>query len=96
MMAPETFLMSSKELAESVGLLGEAIYKIQLSWTRPEELKQAQLCIMVPTQRVKISQGGAHLGVSQGHGAYGHLQSGCPLVLCKLHLLSLVQEGGAE
>ena len=30
-----------KELAESTGLLGEAIYEIQLSWTRPEKLKQA-------------------------------------------------------
>ena len=30
-----------KELAESAGLLEEAIYEIQLSWTRPEELKQA-------------------------------------------------------
>ena len=30
-----------KELAESASLLGEAIYEIQLSWTRPEELKQA-------------------------------------------------------
>ena len=30
-----------KELAKSTSLLGEAIYKIQLSWTRPEELKQA-------------------------------------------------------
>ena len=30
-----------KELAESAVLLGEAINKIQLSWTRPEELKQA-------------------------------------------------------
>ena len=30
-----------KGLAKSAGLLGEAIYEIQLSWTRPEELKQA-------------------------------------------------------
>ena len=30
-----------KELAKSAGLLGEAIHEIQLSWTRPEELKQA-------------------------------------------------------
>ena len=30
-----------KALAKSAGLLGEAIYEIQLSWTRPEELKQA-------------------------------------------------------
>ena len=30
-----------KGLAKSTGLLGEAIYKIQLSWTGPEELKQA-------------------------------------------------------
>ena len=28
-----------KELAKSASLLGEAIYKIQLSWTGPEELK---------------------------------------------------------
>ena len=34
-----------KELAESAGLLGEAIYKIQLSWTRPEELKQANYAL---------------------------------------------------
>ena len=30
-----------KELAKSASLLGEAIYKIQLSWTGLEELKQA-------------------------------------------------------
>ena len=30
-----------KELAKSTGLLGEAIHKKQLSWTGPEELKQA-------------------------------------------------------
>ena len=30
-----------KGLAKSTGLLGEAIYDIQLSWTRPQELKQA-------------------------------------------------------
>ena len=30
-----------KELAKSAGLLGKAIYEIQLSWTGPEELKQA-------------------------------------------------------
>ena len=39
---------------------------------------------MVPTQRIKIPQGGAHLGVSQGHGAYGHPQSRCPLALHRL------------
>ena len=33
------------ELAKSAGLLGEAIYKIQLSWTRPEELKQANYAL---------------------------------------------------
>ena len=30
-----------KELTKNASLLGEAIYEIQLSWTRPEELKQA-------------------------------------------------------
>ena len=34
-----------KELAESTGLLGEAIYKIQLLLTRPEELKQANYAL---------------------------------------------------
>ena len=34
-----------KELAESVGLLGEAIYEIQLSWTGPKELKQANYAL---------------------------------------------------
>ena len=34
-----------KELAESTGLLGEAIYKIQLSWTGPKELKQANYAL---------------------------------------------------
>ena len=34
-----------KELAESASLLGEAIYEIQLSWTRPDELKQANYAL---------------------------------------------------
>ena len=34
-----------KGLAESTGLLGEAIYEIQLSWTGPEELKQANYAL---------------------------------------------------
>ena len=34
-----------KGLAESAGLLGEAIYEIQLSWTGPEELKQANYAL---------------------------------------------------
>ena len=34
-----------RELAESIGLLGEAIYEIQLSWTGPEELKQANYAL---------------------------------------------------
>ena len=34
-----------KGLAESASLLGEAIYEIQLSWTRPKELKQANYAL---------------------------------------------------
>ena len=34
-----------KGLAESARLLGEAIYEIQLSWTRPEELKQGNYAL---------------------------------------------------
>ena len=30
---------------DCTGLLGEAIYEIQLSWTRPEELKQANYAL---------------------------------------------------
>ena len=30
---------------ESTSLLGEAIYEIQLSWTEPEELKQANYAL---------------------------------------------------
>ena len=32
-------------MAESAGLLGEAIHKIQLSWTGPEELKEANYAL---------------------------------------------------
>ena len=34
-----------KGLAESAGLLGEVIYEIQLSWTGPKELKQANYAL---------------------------------------------------
>ena len=34
-----------KEVAESTGLLEEAVYKIQLSWTGSEELKQANYAL---------------------------------------------------
>ena len=34
-----------RELAEGASLLGEAIYEIQLSWTGPEELKQANYAL---------------------------------------------------
>ena len=37
-----------KGLAESTSLLGEAIYEIQLSWTGPEELKQANYALHGP------------------------------------------------
>ena len=34
-----------RELAEGTGLLGEAIHEIQLLWTGPEELKQANYAL---------------------------------------------------
>ena len=34
-----------KELTGSAGLMGKAIYEIQLSWTGPEELKQANYAL---------------------------------------------------
>ena len=45
MMALVTFPMSSRDWAKSAGLLGEVIYEIQLSWTGPEELKQANYAL---------------------------------------------------
>ena len=46
-----------KELAKSASLLGEAIYKIQLSWTRPEELKQANYTLQSLPKRLRFPQG---------------------------------------
>ena len=51
---------------------------------------------MVPAQRVKVPKGGPHHRLSKGHGTHEHPQSRCSLALCRLHLLSLVWEGGAN
>ena len=51
---------------------------------------------MIHAQRVKIPKGSTHHRVSQGHGTHVHPWSQCSLVLCQLHLLSLVWEGGAK
>ena len=72
MMAPTTSPISSRNWQRVTGLLGEAIYEIQLSWTGPEELKQANYALWSHAQRVKIPKGGAHHGVSKGHGTHGH------------------------
>ena len=67
-----------KGLAESTGLLREAIHEIQLFWTGPKELKEANYGLVVPAQRAKFPKGGAHHRVSKGHGTHGHPQSQCP------------------
>ena len=61
-----------KELAKSASLLGEAIFKIQLSWTRPEELKQANYALQSLPKGLRFLRAVPTSGVSQGHGAYGH------------------------
>ena len=61
-----------KELARTAILLGKAIYETQLSWTRPEELKQANYALWSLPTGVKIPKGSAHLRVSKGHGPYRH------------------------
>ena len=43
-----------RELAESTSLLGEAIYKIQLSWTGPEELKEANYALWSLPKRLRF------------------------------------------
>ena len=62
----------------------------------PEELKQANYTLQSLPKGLRFLRGSACLGVSKGHGPYGYSQSRCPLALYRLHLLSLVQEGGAE
>ena len=72
MMAPMTFPNVFKGLAESAGLLGEAIYKIQLSWTRPEELKQANYALQSLPKGLRFLRVVPTTGVSKGHGTHGH------------------------
>ena len=43
-----------KKLAVSTGLLGTAVYEIQSSWTRPEELKQANYTLWSLPKGLKI------------------------------------------
>ena len=43
-----------RELAEGTGLLGEAIHEIQLSWTGPEELKQANYALWSPPKGLRF------------------------------------------
>ena len=85
-----------RELAESAGLLEEAIYEIQLSWTGPEELKQANYALWSLPKGLRFPKGSTIHRVFKGHGTHGHPWSWCPLALCRLHLLSLVWKGGAK
>ena len=43
-----------KGLAKSASLFGEVIYEIQLSWTRPEELKQANYALQSLPKRLRF------------------------------------------
>ena len=61
-----------KELAKSTGLLGEVIYKIQLSWTGPEELKQANYAVWSLPKGLKFLRVVPSSESPQGHGAHGH------------------------
>ena len=60
-----------RELAEGASLLGEAIHEIQLLWTGPEELKQANYALQSLPKGL-IPKGGTHHRDSQGHGTHGH------------------------
>ena len=83
-----------KELAKSACLLGEAIYKIQLSWTRPEELKQANYALWSLPKGLQLLRAVPTSESPKVMGLMGYSWSQCPSVLCRLHLLSLVWEGG--
>ena len=61
-----------KELAESTGLLGEAIYEIQLSWTRPEKLKQANYALQSLPKGLRFLRVVPTSESPKVMGAYGH------------------------
>ena len=53
-----------KHLAISAGLLGTSIYETQSPWTGPEELKQANYIVAIPTQGFEVSPGSTPLRIS--------------------------------
>ena len=54
-----------KKLATSASVLGTEIYEIQLSWTGPEELKQANYTLQSLPKGLKFLRA---VPASEGHG----------------------------
>ena len=85
-----------KGLAKSTSLLGEAIYEIQLSWTRPEELKQANYALWSLPKGLKFLRAVPTSESPMVMGLMGIHDPNALQCYAGYTYLSLVWEGGAE
>ena len=60
-----------RELAAGAGLLGKSIYKIQLLWDGPEELKSANYSLNSLPQKVKVPKDDTCHRIPKNHGTQG-------------------------
>ena len=61
-----------EEPGERAGLLGNGIYEIQLSWTGPEELKQANYALQSLPKGLRFLRAVPTLESPKVMGPYGH------------------------
>ena len=57
-----------RNIAETMKLLGSAIYEIQEVWKGPDELLQANYALRSLLKGLKISLRGTHIRVPKGYG----------------------------
>ena len=61
-----------KQMATSVKLLDTSIHEIQVSWTGPDKLKQANYDPTIFAQRSDVSPCSTPIGVPKGYGSDGN------------------------
>ena len=76
-----------KELAERAGLLGNCIYEIQLSWTGPEKLKQANYTLWSLPKGLRFLRVVPTSESPKVMGLMGIHVLDALQMLCRLHLL---------
>ena len=85
-----------RQMATSTELLGTSIYKIQVSWTGPDEQRQANYALRSLPKGLKFLHMVPPFWVSKGYEAGGNTQPRCSLPLQWHNPLPLVWEGGPE